>query len=415
MVLHRRNRIRVRLFFRKSESLRPDSISLRKGRACFRLRAEREPETIMRMLHSIAILLCTVLASGVAASASSRDRPQFSSDEQQFADLGDLKLDNGGVIRNFRLGYRTAGNLNAEKSNAILWPSWLGGKSEDLAQYAGPNNVIDTEKYFAIFVDSIGNGISTSPSNSPMQPRLKFPEFTIRDMVESEYRLATEVFHLEHLHAVIGISMGGMQAFEWAVAHPHFMDEVITLAGSPQTTSYDKLLWMTQIDALHLDPEWRDGNGTKPMSSGLLLYNEIGSMSLTTPTYRVEHTPTKDFESFRESLRKQSGNAASACDAIRQRGAILALDIPQEYGSTMEQVAKRVRAKMLVFISPEDHTVNPAPALEFANFAGAPVITLDSVCGHQSTACISLGPLVARFLAAPQSVASETLHDAEIK
>jgi homoserine O-acetyltransferase/O-succinyltransferase len=369
----------------------------------------------MRVFFLVALLLCAHLASGVATSALASSEPQHSDGEQQFSNLGDLKLHNGGEIRDFRLGYRTAGKLNAEKSNAILWPSWLGGKSEDLVQYAGPNNVIDTGKYFAIFVDSIGNGVSTSPSNSAAQPRLKFPEFTIRDMVESEYRLATKVFHLTHLHAVIGISMGGMQAFEWAVAYPNFMDEVITLAGSPQTTSYDKLLWTTQIDALHLDPEWHEGNGTKPMTAGLLVYNEIGSMSLTTPSYRVEQTPTKDFEAFRESLKKQTGDASSACDAIRQRGAILALDIPREYGSTMEGVAKRVRAKMLVFVSPEDHTVNPAPAQEFAKFAGAPVITMDSVCGHQSTACISLGPLVARFLTTPESVTGETLHDSVIR
>lgn len=370
---------------------------------------------ITKVILSIALLACCVFSNGVCVSAATPQVEQHPNSEQQFANFGDLKLRSGAAIHEFRLGYRTAGNLNEEKSNAILWPSWLGGKSEDLVQYAAPKNVVDTDRYFVIFVDSIGNGISTSPSNSSSQPRLKFPEFTIRDMVESEYRLATEVFHLTHLHAVIGVSMGGMQAFEWAVAYPDFTDEVITLAGSPQSTSYDKLLWSAQIDALHLDPEWHDGNGTKPMDSGSLVYNEIGAMSLTTPAYRVGQTPTNEFGAFRESLKKPTGDAASACDAIRQRGAILALDIPGEFGSTMEGVAKRVHAKLLVFVSPEDHTVNSAPALEFAKFAGAPVITLDSICGHQSTACISLGPVVAKFLAAPGSVTSQTLHDAETK
>lgn len=370
---------------------------------------------ISKVILSLALLACSVFTNGVCVSAATPQLEKHPPSEQQFANLGDLKLRSGAAILDFRLGYRTAGKLNEKKTNAILWPSWLGGKSEDLVQYAAPKNVIDTDTYFVIFVDSIGNGISTSPSNSSSQPRLKFPEFTIRDMVESEYRLVTEVFHLEHLHAVLGVSMGGMQAFEWAVAYPDFMDEVITLAGSPQSTSYDKLLWSAQIDALLLDPEWHDGNGTKPMVSGSLVYNEIGAMSLTTPAYRVEQTPTKEFEAFRETLKKQTGDAASGCDAIRQRGAILTLDIPGEFGSTMEGVAKRVRAKLLVFVSPEDHTVNPAPALEFAKFAGAPVITLDSLCGHQSTACISLGPVVAKFLAAPGSVTSQTLHDAETK
>jgi homoserine O-acetyltransferase len=109
----------------------------------------------------------------------------------QFAELGDLKLRSGAVIQDFRLGYRTLGRLNADKSNAILWPSWLGGKSEDLLQFIGPGKVIDSTRYFVILVDAIADGVSTSPSNSRKQPLGKFPEIAIRDMVESEHRLAT--------------------------------------------------------------------------------------------------------------------------------------------------------------------------------------------------------------------------------
>jgi len=366
---------------------------------------------MIKAILLLCLLVCVQVMTSHAAQAATSADQESPDGRQQFADLGDFKLRSGAVIRDLRLGYRTAGKLNAEKSNAVLWPTWLGGKSEELVRYAGPDNVIDTNRYFAIFVDAISDGISTSPSNSKQQPRLNFPRITIRDMVDSEYTLATEVFHLSHLHAVIGISMGGMQAFEWAVAYPDFMDEVVPIAGSPQSTSYDKLLWTAQIDALRLDPEWHDGNGDKPMTTGLLLYNEIGSMSLTTPAYRVEHTSPQDFDAFRETLKKEASDASYACDAIRQREAIFALDLPGEFSSSMEEVVKRVHAKMLIFVSPEDHTVNPAPALEFAKLLGAPVVTLDSSCGHQSTACISLGPIVARFLASSGSVSSQTLRD----
>jgi len=331
---------------------------------------------------------------------------------QQFADFGDFKLQSGSVIRDFRLGYRTLGRLNADRSNAVLWPTWLGSKSEDLLQFIGPGKVVDTSNYYVILVDAIGNGVSVSPSNSKRQALLKFPRFTIRDMVESEHRLAIEVLHLSHLHAVMGVSMGGMQTFEWAAAYPDFMDIAIPMAGSPQSTSFDKLLWAAQIDAIELDPAWNHGNPTGQLSRGFALSEEIDSMNSTSPAYRVAHTSPRDFDAFLAEIRKNAkGDGGTASDQIRQRQAIIALDIPGEFGMTLDQVAKRARAKFLIIVSPQDHMVNSAPALEFAAATSAPVVNLDSTCGHLSFTCISVGPTVARFLADPTSVHSETLRD----
>jgi homoserine O-acetyltransferase len=343
------------------------------------------------------------------------NRAQTSSTEgaEQFAELGDFKLRDGGDIQDFRLGYRTLGKLNAERSNAILWPTWLGGKSEDLLKFLGPGKVVDTTNYFVILVDAIGNGISSSPSNSKKQPLLKFPMFGIRDMVEAEHRLVTEVLHLPHLRAVMGISMGGMQTFEWVVAYPDFMDVAIPMAGSPQSTSFDKLLWTSQIDAIELDPAWNSGKPTGPLTRGFAVSEEIGQMNLTSPAYRVAHTSAKDFDAYLAELKKGAGgDGGLASDYIRQRQAIIALDIPGELGVSLADAAKKVRAKLLVIVSPQDHLVNPIPAQEFAAAIGAPVITLDSPCGHISLDCISVGPTVSRFLADPPSVHSETLHDA---
>ncbi len=202
-----------------------------------------------------------------------------------------------------------------------------------------------------------------------------------------------------------------MQTFEWVVAYPDFVDVGVPMAGSPQSTSYDILLWTAEMDALRLDPEWKDGQGTQPMTGGFAVYNEIGNMNVTSPAYRVAKTTPQDFPKFIEQTRTESTiNAATACDSIRQRQAINALDIPGEFGETMEEAAKSVHAKLLVVISPEDHMVNPAPALAFAGMMGAAVLTLDSPCGHLSLNCISAGPIVGKFLADPASVQSTTLR-----
>jgi homoserine O-acetyltransferase/O-succinyltransferase len=361
-----------------------------------------------KRLSAIPGLIVLCLAAAFAARAQN----QAPSAPQQFAPLGEFKLQSGEVIHDFRLGYRTMGTLNAEKSNAVLWPTWLGGRTEDLLQFVGPGRVLDSGKYFVILVDAIGDGVSTSPSNSKTQGGMKFPQFTIRDMVESERRLVTEVLHLSHLRAVMGVSMGGMQTFEWVLAYPGFMDVAIPIAGSTQSTSYDKLLWTAEIHAIELDPAWNKGNPTGPLTRGPALLEEIGSMNLTSPDYRVAQTSPKDFESFLAGIRKGSRtDGGSAWDAIRQREAIIALDIPGEYKENIGEVVKRVRAKVLAIVSPEDHMVNPVPASEFARALGAPLVQLDSACGHLSETCISVGPIVAQFLADPSSVQSTTLRD----
>jgi homoserine acetyltransferase len=316
------------------------------------------------------------------------------------------------VIHEFRLGYRTLGKLNSGKTNVILWPTWLGARTEILLDFVGPGKVVDSSKYFVILVDSIGNGVSTSPSNSKRQPLMNFPEFSIRDMVDSEHRLTTEVFHLSHLHAVVGVSMGGIQTFEWAVAYPDFMDLAIALAGSPQSTSFDKLLWTSEIEAIELDPAWNNGDPTGPLTLGIALSEEIDNMHRFSAAYLATHTAPEKIPAFLAEVKKNAkGDGGTAWDQIRQRQAIISDDIPGEFGLTLEQAAQRVRAKMLVFISPYDLMVNPIPAQKFAQAMGGTIVTVDSTCGHQSFRCVSVGPIVAQFLADPSSVHSMTLQD----
>jgi homoserine O-acetyltransferase/O-succinyltransferase len=362
------------------------------------------------MSQTRVVLVSLLIALAYAAETRGQATPAEGG--QQFAEFGDFKLQSGNTIRNFRLGYRTLGKLNADRSNVILWPSWLGGTTQDLLPFIGPNNVVDSGKYFVILVDAIGNHVSSSPSNSKRQPLMLFPEFTIRDMVESQHRLATEVFHLQHVHAVMGISLGAMQAFAWALVYPDFMDLAIPMLGSPQSTSYDKLLWTTEIEAMESDPAWNHGHPTKPLSQGIALSVEIEEMNSTSPAYRAAHTSAEAFDGYVSGLKKNArADGGIVSDQIRQRQAIFNLDLPRDFGVTLAQLAKMVHAKMLIVVCTQDHLVNPAPAAEFAAAADIPVIRLNSSCGHRSLTCVSIGPIIANFLENPSSVKSDTLQD----
>lgn len=313
--------------------------------------------------------------------------------EQQFADIGDLKLESGDVIRNCRIGYRTIGTLNSAKSNAVLFPTWFSGNSESIAGLVAKDKLVDPEGLFVIAVDALGNGLSSAPSNSNDQPRMQFPKFTIGDMMESQHRLVTQKFGITHLHGVIGISMGGMQTFQWVVKYPDFMDVAIPLVGSPQMTAMDVLLWTAELRAIEEDADWKGGN--YKVQPPLRAMNLMHAYALTTPRNRVESTKNiPEFIKTSEDSRKFDAN-----DWYRQLQAMLAHDVAKGYGS-LDAAAKRVKAKMLIIVATQDHMVNPTTALSFASAVGARTILLEGDCGHQAPGCeqAEIAPAIAQFL-----------------
>jgi homoserine O-acetyltransferase len=306
---------------------------------------------------------------------------------QQTAALGDLKLESGEVIRDCRIGYRTYGRLDASKSNAILFPTWFGGTTEQLAGNFGSGKTVDTSKYFVIAVDAIGNGVSASPSNSHAQPRLKFPRFSIRDMVESQHRLVTEVLHLNHLRAVMGISMGGMQTFEWMAAYPDFMDRAIPIVGSPRLMSFDVLLWQAEIHAIEADANWENGDYTARPSAAMRTVSDIHNLALSTPAYYGRQNAAKDMASVLAAAEKALLEQADPNDYYRQLQAMLGHDIFRRFGGDPKRAAAAVHSKVTVIVAVQDHMVNPGPAEEFAALLKASIVQLAGDCGHISTGC----------------------------
>ncbi len=318
---------------------------------------------------------------------------------QRFARLGNFRLAHHRQIRDLRLGYRLCGKLNARKSNAVLFPAWFGGNSGQMLANVGPGRLLDSRKYFVILVDPLGNGISTSPSNSRLQPGMKFPRITIAGMVRSEHRLLTRVLHLRHLHAVMGISMGGMQSFQWAVQYPRFMDEVIPIVGTPRPTVYDLLAFRAQRDMIRESKIWQNGHYRgNPVLAGL---QEEGSLGLTTPQYRNEHSPRTQWPALLRRLDAPAQSPFDLNDFMRQSQAISTLNVSAPYGGRMARAAARVRARMLIVPSRQDHTVNPQPALRFARLVQARIFLLTSDCGHLASGCEAarLNPVIHAFMA----------------
>jgi homoserine O-acetyltransferase/O-succinyltransferase len=315
------------------------------------------------------MLLMTVLST-----------PFSQAQDLKMAKMGDCSLESGQKILDCQLGYRTFGRLDPNKSNVILFPTWALGTSEQATNFVGPGKLLDSSKYFIVVIDSFGNGVSSSPSNSQRQPRMQFPQFTISDMVNAGHLLLTQELHINHLKAVIGTSMGGMQTFQWMVSYPDFMDKAIPISGSPRLAPYDLLLWRAEIDAIKRDPGWNGGEYTS--NPAMLAEAEIAGLTITTP----EEVDNKFSRDTIGSFPRASGSA-DANNHIRQCEAMMSLDVSRNFGGSLQKAAESTKAKVFVIVSKWDHTVTPQPALDFAGMLHAETLVLDSICGHMASNC----------------------------
>lgn len=287
---------------------------------------------------------------------------------QQFATLGDFRLDSGEVIHNCRIGYRVAGTLAPDKSNVIVLTTWFAGRSDGLFGWVGEGNLFDSSRFYIVVIDALGDGVSSSPSNSAEQAGEKFPRFTIRDMVRSQHELLTRVLELDRVYAVAGLSMGGMQTFQWIASYPDFMQKAIAIVGTPKQTSYDILLWQTELDVFEMMHGSREA---------MRIASGIQDLELHTPEWVANNV--KDVrKSVDEHVKSLSDR--DPFDYMSQLRAMIAHDITPDFHPPL-------KPKMLVVVSLQDHMVNPAPAREFARVNGAEVMTLSGDCGHLATGC----------------------------
>ena len=303
--------------------------------------------------------------------------------EQQFANLGACKVENGATIQDCRIGYRTWGKLNEQQSNVVVMLTWFTGDSEMLAEMVGPDQYVDPAKYFIVAIDALADGVSSSPSTSKQQPRTKFPQITIADMVETQHRVLLETLKMKHVHAVLGASMGGMQAFQWAVQYPDFMDIVIALAGSTKLTPHDLLLWRAEKNAILDSKEWNDGNYTPPLR--IPAVEDMQHLELETPDRLNDELKLKTFTTEAEKMEQSDDFDPS--DRLCQLEAMMSLDVSRRFDGQMVAAAHAVKSRMLIVVANQDHMVNPNPALAFAEWLHNDPIRLDSNCGHLAAGC----------------------------
>ncbi len=194
---------------------------------------------------------------------------------QFFALSSPFAMRRGGALTGARLAYETWGTLNAQRDNAVLILTGLSpgahaasnatdpdpGWWEDML---GPGKPIDTNRWFAICVNSLGSCKgSTGPASIDPQTgkvyRLDFPDLTLEDIGNAAWELARGL-GIEKLACLIGNSMGGMSALGYLLQHPGSVRAHISISTAPQAQPFAIAIRSLQREAIRLDPEWRDGD-----------------------------------------------------------------------------------------------------------------------------------------------------------
>ena len=196
--------------------------------------------------------------------------------DRKFLSVGALRLERGGELPSVRLAYETWGELAADKGNAVLVLHALTGDSHVVGppkpghptagwwgSMIGPGKPIDTDRFFVVAPNMVGGSQgSTGPaSHSPdgKEWGARFPFITIRDQVTAQVALGDKL-GIERWNAVVGGSMGGMQALEWAVGHPDRLERFAVFA-SPAIANADELARNSvQLEAIRMDPNFADGD-----------------------------------------------------------------------------------------------------------------------------------------------------------
>jgi homoserine O-acetyltransferase/O-succinyltransferase len=341
---------------------------------------------VRRIVFVVGLVVSLGLLLPFSAIAHTPQQPPH-----QLYSEGDLKLESGETIKDFSISYVTHGALNEKKSNAILMVTAIGGNHHRIDFMIGPGKALDPDKYFIICTDAIGNGLTTSPSNSKSQPRMSFPKFTIRDMVESQYRLLKEKFGIDHVVAVVGPSMGGMQTLQWGVSHPDFMDALVAMVPLAKTPAWSVAVMEASRKAIMNDAAWAGGNYDAPPEKGIRLMRDIlNLLSARTPDmYSAQFQNGMDVLPWMEAQETAALKAMDANDWIYQTWAYERHDVgttPPFNGDTAKALAS-IKAKTLVLTGTKD-LLNPEfePIAAGKNIAGVKMMTISpgTVTGHAS-------------------------------
>ena len=174
-----------------------------------------------------------------------------------------------GVTINLELSYLTIGELNEKKDNVIIYPTRYAGTHLEQGYLIGEQLALNPKDYFIIIPNMFCNGVSSSPSNTiePLNGP-NFPLITIQDNVTAQHNLVTNFFGIENIKLVVGWSMGGQQAYQWATQYPDMVENIAAMCAHAKTSGHTHVFLEGMYAALTSDLNWNEGNYKEQPNAG---------------------------------------------------------------------------------------------------------------------------------------------------
>ena len=257
---------------------------------------------VIKYQHSVTAALIICISMFVASlAAQAAELPLVEKQEFQTSNFTTF---GGEIIPEVRVGWEAYGELNEAKDNAILITHFFSGNSHAAGRYSaedvqpgywdaiiGPGKAIDTNKFYVISVDTLVNQEPTNPNVITTGPAtinpetgkswgLDFPVVTIRDFVNVQ-KLVIDSLGIETLHAVIGASMGSLQALDWAAAYPDRVERMISVIGMGEADPWTIASLQQWANPIVNDPNWNDGNYYDGEAPNAGLEQTLGMITLT--------------------------------------------------------------------------------------------------------------------------------------
>ena len=274
--------------------------------------------------------------------------------------LGSFELQSGETLPHARLVYKTYGTLNKNRDNVVVLPTFYTGNHKRNEGFFGSNRAIHPDRHFIVSVNMFGNGISSSPSNTPAPfNAAKFPEITLFDNIRAQYKLLTEVLDVRKIALVTGWSMAGCQSFQWGAQYPEFVGAILPFCASAKTSEHNIVFLEGVKAALQADSLFEEGNYTKTPVKGLKAFGRVyAGWAFSQTFFREEMYRLKGFETVEALLQnwekdhlEWDANDLLCKLGTWQHGDISANDL---YNGDFKAALNAIKAKTIVIACDND-------------------------------------------------------------